>query len=225
MLAVVGHATPVFAQAEEAPEGYQPPAGIPISTEPSRAKSQEEAAEHRWVLSIDPRFVVGLNGQEPRIGYGAGVSIGRALVVRGVLRFGLGGSFAYERLQHERAAALGLSGGLQATSHASFSADLRVDALLRAGRIRPWGSLGPALSIAQYSEPASIDLPNGVAATRVLPALRAGLGLAVLVWHSIEVGARFEWLVTFDGKTLGSPPVQAYTPGTFSIGVDLGFRF
>jgi hypothetical protein len=218
-----------FGQAEEAPEEYQPPPGVPMSPEPSHAASQQEASDHRWLVAVQPRFVIGLSGagELPRIGYGFGLNVGRALVVRGAVRLGIGASFAYDRVAYggKQDAQQNISNAVESIAHASFSADVRLDALLLAGRIRPWAMLGPALSVATYSEPAPTQFSANPSSTHALPGLRAAVGLAGLVWRSLELGAHLEWLVTFDGPSLGTPPVQPLTPGTFSVGLDVGFRF
>jgi hypothetical protein len=200
-----------------------------MSPEPSHAAAQQEASDHRWLVAVQPRLVIGLsgNGELPRVGYGFGLNIGRALLVRGAVRLGLGASFAYDRVAYDNKqdSQQNFSNSVTSIAHASFSADLRLDALLLAGRIRPWAMLGPALSVATYSEPAPPQASSGPSSTHALPALRAAVGLAGLVWRSLELGAHLEWLVTFDGPSLGTPPVQPLTPGTFSVGLDVGFRF
>lgn len=218
-----------FAQAEEAPASYEPPPGVPISAAPSRIASEREARARLWTLSVQPRFVVAMGDGAglPRIGFGAGVSVGRALLVRGRGRLGLGASFSYERHQHERVPPPDLENGdtVQWLSHAAFSIDLRVDGLFASGVVRPWATLGPAVSIAAYSDPPSPGNKDGLAVTQVLPALRAAFGVAGTVAASVEVGGRVEWVATFKGDAFGAPPVRPTVPGNFSVGLDVGFRF
>ncbi len=180
---------------------------------------------------MQPRLVIALGDGGgsglPRVGFGGGVSAGRALFIRGRMRIGLGFSFAYERYQHETRPAPSYQSGdtTQSLSHSSFSIDLRLDGLAFGGRIRPWAMLGPAMSVAVYSDVPSEDNPAGVSETAILPGLRAALGLGVAVGRGVEVGVRTEWLATFTDRAVGTPQVKPFSPGNFSLGIDVGFRF
>ena len=219
-----------LAQAEPAPEGYEPPPGVPISIDPRRVACEREARLHRWLLWLDPRFVVSMgNGDDglQRLGFGAGVGISGAFAVFGRSRLSLGVSFAYERRQETRVPPPNLSNGdtVAYAAHASFSADLKLDAFFLEGALRPWIAIGPAMSVASYSSPPIVADPMPVSATSVLPGLRAGVGIAGEVSPRIEVGGRVEWLATFGGDALGMRGIRPLTPGDFSVGIDVGFRF
>ncbi len=220
-----------YAQAEVAPDSYVPPPGVPISTDPRDVAAEQEARRRLWIIALQPRLVVALGDGGgsglPRVGFGGGVSVGRALFVRGRTRLGLGFGFGYERYQHETKPAPSFQMGdtTQSLSHASFSVDVRLDGLVFGGRVRPWASLGPAMSIASYADVQSDGNPSGVSETAILPALRAAVGLGVEVGSGIEVGARGEWLATFTSPAVGTPQVRPFSPGNFSLGIDVGFRF
>jgi len=230
-----------YAQAEVAPVGYEPPAGVPVSKDPRQVKCEHEAQVHLWNITVQPRLVIALgdgNGSGlPRFGYGAGASFSRAVLVFGRVRLGLGITFSYERQQHEtvRAPSFQVGDTTQFLSHASFSADVKLESFYLRGVLRPWIALGPALSIASYSEPPSTAFQDGIKNTSVLPGLRAGVGIAGTVTNGVEIGGRAEWLATFNGPQLGEfvstdpmlarKPITPMTPGNFSVGVDVGFRF
>jgi hypothetical protein len=230
-LALLASAGRAAAQAEAAPPGYEPPPGVPMSADPARLASEREARAHLWVLALQPRFVVALGDVDksglPRIGWGAGVSIGRAVFVRGRARFGLGLSFSYERQQHERVPPPSLANGqtTQWLSHAAFSADLRLDGLFFSGVMRPWVTLGPAMSVAAYANPPTAGAPDGVSIVQVLGGLRAAAGIAAVVASTVELGGRVECVATFGSDPVDMPPVRPLVPGNFSVGVDVGFRF
>ncbi len=213
------------AQAEVAPDDYTPPEGVPISEDPRVTASKREAKSRLWLVELQPRVVVplGKSVDLPWVGFGFGVGLSRGLLVIGRARLGLGVSFAYERLQHTVTAppSFMLEGSTQSLAHASFSLDLRLEGFVASGKVRPWAALGPAMSLATYADP-RIKVYD----VAVLPALRAGIGCAVEVGSGVEVGGRAEWLATFAGNTVPStPPANPFRPGTFALGVDVGFRF
>ena len=216
-------------QAEVAPESYEPPPGVAMSEDPSLADARREAQERRWLIGVQPRLVIamGTPGGLPRVGWGAGVNASRAVLVMGRARVGLGLSFSYERVQHDKApsAASKLQSGTQWLSHAAFSADLKLEIFTAGGKVRPWAMIGPAMSIAMYADPPSDGNPDGSYETAVLPALRAAVGCGVEVGHAVEVGGRLEWLATFNGHKIAATDINPFLPGNFSIGVDVGFRF
>ena len=230
-----------FAQAEVAPEGYEPPAGVPVSKDPRQLECEREAHAHLWNVTAQPRLVIALGDGKgaglPRFGFGAGASFSRAVLVFGRTRLGLGITFAYERQQHEtvRAPSFQVGDTTQFLSHASFSVDVKLETFYLRGVLRPWLALGPALSIASYSEPPSTQFSEGLKNTSVLPGLRASVGIAGTVSTGVEIGGRAEWLATFNGPALGEFPspdpmlarkaITPMTPGNFSVGVDVGFRF
>ena len=113
----------------------------------------------------------------------------------------------------------------QSVSQASFSIDLRLDGLYLEGALRPWVTLGPAMSVGSYSDPPSEGTPEGVSIVSVLGGLRAAAGLAYEIGRLCELGLRVETLAIFAGPTVGSPAVRPLSPGNFSVGVDVGFRF
>lgn len=221
------------AQAELAPESYEPPAGVamtPSPPSPAVLAAEAEAKKRLWVLTGDPRFVVSMGSGKgvPRYGYGVGVSIARALFVRGTGRIGLGFSFSYERVQHDEHYKSTLTQDAfdltHSISHAAFSLDLRLDGLTLWGRVRPWVLIGPAFSIGNYAEGTSRN-NNQVTSVRVLPAMRVGAGVGVDLVKGVEVGLHLEVLPTFNGTQVGMLGTDPFTPGNFSLGIDVGFRF
>ena len=218
-----------FGQAEEAPEGYVPPNGVPVSYDPRPVAAEHENARVKWLVAVNPRLVVALGTPAglPRLGYGIGFSIGRALVVRGRLRLGLGAGFSYEHVQREKHPPAGLENGdiVQQLSQFGFSLDLRIDGIVGGGIVRPWVSLGPAFSVGDYKDPPSSTNPKGIERAAVVPALRASLGIGFRVWGQVELGPRFEWLATFGGPQVGAAEDAVFRPGNFSIGLDGGLRF
>ena len=219
-----------FGQAEVAPATYEPPPGVPISIDPRRVACEHEARRRRWLLWANPRLVVSLgDGSDSlqRIGFGAGVGISGAFAVFGRSRLSLGVSFSYERRQETRIPPPNLANGdtVAWASHASFSADLKLDAFFLEGVLRPWIALGPAMSVAAYSSPPIAADPTPVSVVSVLPGLRAGLGIAGEVGAHVEIGGRVEWLATFLGDALGARGIRPLTPGNFSVAIDVGFRF
>ena len=221
-----GHA---FGQAEEAPAGYLPPNGVPVSYDPRPVAAERENARLKWIVAVNPRLVVALGTPAglPRIGYGVGFFIGRALVVHGRLRLGLGAGFSFEHVQREKHPPMGLENGdiVQELSHFGFSLDLRIDGIVANGIVRPWVTIGPAFSVGDYKDPPSTENPKGIERAAVVPALRAALGIAFRVWEQVELGPRFEWLATFGGPDVGSAMDGVFHPGNFSVGLDGGVRF
>lgn len=195
-----------------------------MTEDPRVTAAKHEARRRLWLVEVQPRLVIPLGNAVdlPWVGFGFGVGLSRGLLVMGRARLGLGISFAYERLQHEVSAppSFMLEGSTQSLAHASFSLDLRLEGFVASGRVRPWVAAGPAMSVATYADPR-----QRLYEVAVLPALRAGLGCAVEVGSGVEVGGRAEWLATFAGRAVGDPPVNPFRPGTFALGVDVGFRF
>jgi hypothetical protein len=227
---VVARATPARAQAEPAPEGYEPPRGVPMSVDPRYIACEHEARARRWVLWVDPRLVLSMgDGSDSllRVGWGLGVGISGAFVVFGRSRLSLGVSFTYERRQQTEVPPQDIANGdtIKWTSHAAFSLDLKLDGLYLGGVLRPWVAIGPAMSIAAFNAPPTLDDQAGLHDTSVLGGLRAGVGLAGEVASHVEIGGRAEWLAVFGGDPLGNVKVRPYTPGNFSVGLDVGFRF
>ncbi|MEO6952539.1 MAG: hypothetical protein ABI321_12045, partial [Polyangia bacterium] len=163
----------------------------------------------------------------PRIGFGIGLSVGRALIVRGRLRIGLGAGFSFERVQRHLASAAQLESGnpVQGLSQYGFSADLRIDGIVANGFVRPWVTLGPGFSVGTYTAPVSTDNPRGVDRAAIVAAFRAAVGVGFRVWGQVELGPRFEWLATFGGPEVGAAKDGVFRPGNFSIGLDGGARF
>jgi hypothetical protein len=229
-LALLLAAAQAHAQAEPAPEGYEPPPGVPISIDPRRVACEREARQHRWLLWVNPRFVVSMgNGSDglQRLGFGAGLGISGAFAVFGRARLSLGVSFAYERRQETRVPPPSLANGdtVAYASQASFSADLKLDGFFLEGVLRPWVSIGPAMSVATYSSPPIVEDPMPVSDTSILGGVRAAVGIAGVVGARVEIGGRGEWLATFGEDPLGMRRIHPRSPGNFALAVDVGFRF
>jgi hypothetical protein len=231
LVAALGPVRNAYAQAEPAPEGYEPPSGVPISMDPRRKEDEREARRHRWVLAVQPRLVIALasnqGDQLPLVGFGAGVGLSGAFAIFGRSRLAIGFSFAYERRQHTDVPPPMIENGdtIEYDAHASFSADLKLESFFLGGVLRPWVMIGPAMSVATYSRPPTLADQAGLYNTQVLPGLRAGAGLAGHVAANVEIGGRVECLATFNDHALGVNGIHPLTPGNFSVGLDVGFRF
>jgi hypothetical protein len=210
-----------FAQAEPAPESYRPPRqpGMP---QPHEAQQREADSKlPKWHIAVAPHlnFLFGDTGL-PLIGYGGGVQVTRALLPLGRGRFGLGADFAYDRFSHDLKTTA-FSSSSQFVAHATFAAMLVVDGI--AGRVRPWIALGGGFSVANYESPMSPADPKGTSIVGVAGLLKLALGFGVRIYEGFELGLRGDFDLTFsDQQAMGK---SVWSPGLFSLGLDLGFRF
>lgn len=197
------------AQAEPAPPEYVPPGRHePEPPPPSPLK---------WHLAANARLVVPLGSTPPDlapVGWGGGVQLTRALIDLGRMRFGVGGDFAYERIQHSSDEFL---------SHMAFAALLVLDGIL--GRVRPWVTAGAGISVAEYRKPATEVMPMAINVDAVVPLVQLALGLDVELARNVDIGVGGALDLTFSSLTVGAPPVQAFQPGLFSARLGIGFRF
>lgn len=180
----------------------------------------------KWHVAVDARLAVPMGTAPtglPPVGWGAGVSLARALVELGRLRLGVGADFAYQRVQRDKTSSIPFGPTQQFLSHMTFAALFVVDAIL--GRLRPWLAAGAGLSVAQYRDPPTDVSQTDVNANTVLPLLQLALGLGVELTHNVDLGLGGQVDLTFSSLSFGSPPRQPFQPGMFSLRLDLGFRF
>jgi hypothetical protein len=206
-----------WAQAEPAPPEYVPPGKEPEPPPPSPLK---------WHLAVDARLAVPLGTRPPgliSVGWGAGVALSRALVELGRLRFGLGADFAYQRVQSSHHSNITLGDVEQDLSHMTFAGLLVFDGIL--GRVRPWLAVGGGFSVAQYNNPATDATQTDVALTTVVPLVQLATGLGVEIKHGVDLGLSGQLDFTFSGQQTGTPPLHVFSPGLFSLRLDVGFRF
>lgn len=201
--------TLAWAQAEPAPPEYVPPGRHePEPPPPSPLK---------WHLAANARLVVPLGSTPPDlapVGWGGGVQLTRALIDLGRMRFGVGGDFAYQRIQHSSDEFL---------SHMTFAALLVLDGIF--GRVRPWVTAGAGISVAEYRKPATEVMPMAINVDAVVPLVQLALGLDVELARNVDIGVGGALDLTFSSLTVGAPPVQAFQPGLFSARLGIGFRF
>lgn len=201
--------TLAWAQAEPAPPEYVPPGRHePEPPPPSPLK---------WHLAANARLAVPLGPTPPdlaAVGWGGGVQLTRALIDLGRMRFGVGGDFAYERIQHSSDEFL---------SHMTFAALLVLDGIF--GRVRPWVTAGAGISVAEYRKPATEVMPMAINVDAVVPLVQLALGLDVELARNVDIGVGGALDLTFSSLTVGAPPVQAFQPGLFSARLGIGFRF
>jgi hypothetical protein len=205
------------AQAEPAPPGYVPPGHEKLPPPPS---------PYKWHASVDADLVVPLGtrpGALPPVGWGAGVQLSRALVDVGRLRFGVGASFAYRRVQHDVKTTIPFGDTQQFLSHMTFAGLLMLDGIF--GRLHPWFGAGGGVSVAQWADPATTPGMMSTRLQNVVPLVQIALGLDVEVWRRMEVGIAAEMDPTFSSTTVGNPARTAFSPGFFALRVGVGFRF
>jgi hypothetical protein len=239
-LGAVAVPSPARAQAEQAPPDYVPPGapaaepGQPAPATPVQPGIADPGsspappppawdAQPKWHIAIGPRMAVQLGDGPvglPRIGYGGGVQVVRALVPLKRLRFGVGVDFAYDRIYRDKVAP---ESGTQFLSHASFAALGVFDGLF--GRVRPWLALGGGLSVASYEDPPAFVGAKGSSELAAVGLVHVGLGLGVRIYESFELGLRGDFNFTFSDVRVGTPSRQPFQPGLFALGLDLGFRF
>lgn len=212
-------------QAEPAPPGYVPPA------QPSGPSAGPPAgppdAGSMWHLSVGARLSVRLGSEQPAlptVGYGAGVQLGRVLVVLGPIRLGAAFDFGYDRFAHDKASTPMVVYGnyTQYVSHAAFAGVVVADALV--DRLRLWGAAGAGASIAHYEDPAPGAAPL-VSETDILPVVKLATGAGWAFEERIEIGLHVELELLFSSVRAGSPPQPLFGPGIVAFGFDLGLRF
>jgi hypothetical protein len=230
-------ATPpqLLAQAEPAPDDYVPPGhSRPDPTTPPRPPNL-----HPWVLSLEASLVAKLTTVSPAlppIGWGAGITITRALAFFGPMRFGLGAQFGYQRIEHLKIVNMNNADGLaqalnfgeQFLAHTTFAALLVLDGIF--GRLRPWFDAGAGFSVAQYYDPATMAGTPSINVTDVVGLITLATGVSVLITRGIEVGlaGHFDFLVSSRNEpAVGTttPTFSTFSPGLFSARLQVGFRF
>ena len=199
-----------WAQAEPAPPGYVPPGHHePEEPPPSPLK---------WHVSANARLAVPLGtvpAELASVGYGGGIQLTRALVDFGRMRFGVGADFAYQRIPHSTDDFL---------SDMTFAALLVLDGIF--GRVRPWLTAGAGLAVDEYRKPADpMTMAVAIDANAVVPLVQLALGLDVEISHNVDIGVGAGLDLTFSSLSVGSPPIQAFQPGLFSVRLGVGFRF
>ena len=222
----------VLAQAEPAPDDYVPPGHFrsqPVGEPPVKPYPKP------WLIAVDASlpFTLGtVSPTLPPVGWGAGLTIARALLNYGHLRLGIGAQFAYQRLQHEKHSEVVFGDLTQAVAHTTFAGMLFVDEIF--GRVRPWFDIGGGFSVAQYFDPGTDGTMQDVTAVAVVPLLQLAAGVSVEIKRGIELGLGGHFDLTFSDIDRG-PPVPmgeqstplhtVFAPGLVSVRLQLGFRF
>jgi hypothetical protein len=209
-------------QAEPAPPGYVPPSR-PQGAAPAEAPN----VGPMWHLVAGARLSLRLGESSsplPRVGYGAGVQLGRVIITLGLVRFGAAFDFAYDRFAHDKVTTAMVVYGnhTQYVSHAAFAGDLVTDAFV--GRLRLWGAAGAGASISHYEDPAPGG-PPVVSETDVLPVLKFATGAGWAFVERIEIGLHVEVELLFSSVRGGTPPQELFGPGVVAFGFDLGLHF
>jgi hypothetical protein len=207
----------VEAQAEPAPPEYVPP---------GHEKPPPPPSPYRWHIGVDAQLVAPLGARPPSlpsVGWGAGVQLSRALVDLGRLRFGLGASFGYHRVQHDITTTIPFGDTQEFLSHMTFAGLLVLDGIF--GRLRPWLGAGAGVSVAQFRNPPATASQASINLQEVVPLVTIALGLDVEVYKRIEVGLSGEVEPTFSSTSLGTPPRTPFSPGLFALHLGVGFRF
>ena len=224
----------VLAQAEPAPDDYVPPnhrrPDDPEYGAPAKAYPKP------WLLTVDASlpFTLGtVSPTLPPVGWGAGLSIGRAVINAGHTRLGFGVHFDYQRLQHEKSSEVRFGDLTQSLAHTTFSGFLFGDGIW--GRLRPWIEIGGGFSVAQYFDPDTTGTLPDVSATAVVGLFQLEVGLAVEIKRGVEIGLAGHLDTTFSDIERGAPakpdmtppPPQyrVFSPGLASLRLQLGFRF
>jgi hypothetical protein len=228
LLTLVGAVGVARGQAEPAPAGYVPPGWTHPVGPPPPPVERRWASQPKWHLGVAPRldFMLGNTPDGvPLIGFGGSVAIDRAVAPIGVMRFGVGMAFAYDKWQHDRTTT-GTEGGTvhlgtQSIGEASFIARALVDGLF--GRVRPWLALGGGLSVAHYNQPPGANgMIAGVVDDSVLPLVHGALGFGVDVYRGFDIGLHGECNGTFLSPTKDNHDL--YGSGFCLLSLDLGFR-
>jgi hypothetical protein len=205
------------AQAEPAPPEYVPP---------GHEKPPPPPSPYKWHIAVEAELVAplaDLPATLPRVGWGAGVQLSRALVDVGRLRFGLGASFGYHRVQDNITSHVPFGSVEQFVSHMTFAGLLMLDGIF--GRLHPWFGAGAGLSVAQYNLPPAEVSQTGTSLQQVVPLVQVGLGLDVEVYKNVEITLAGEIDATFSSTTTGMPPRTPFAPGFFALRHGIGFRF
>jgi hypothetical protein len=228
-LLALGATRAAWAQAEPAPAGYVPPPAPNGGASPAPDERAHVALARPWHIAVFPRLDFRLGSGPPTlplVGYGAGVEVSRALLEYRALRLGLAIDFAYDRFAHERGNEVLAPYGshTQYAGHAEFALLALLD--LPIGRVRPWLAGGGGLSVSSYEDPAVTGgPPAGDSKVEAVPLVKAALGVAVTVYHSVDVGLRGDFTLLFSSTAVGMPARQVFAPGLATLALDLGFRF
>jgi hypothetical protein len=209
-----------WGQAEPAPESYRPPK-TPGMPQPQQAQQRRADSQlPKWHIAVAPHMnVLYSDIGIPRVGFGAGVQVTRALVPIGPARFGVGADFAYDRFQHDVKTSM-FTSDTEFVAHATFAGLLVVDAIVR--RLRPWLALGGGFSVANFERP-SLMASQAVSRVGVAGLVKLAVGLGVRVYEGFELGLRSDFVITISGENVDGKDV--WQPGYYSLGLDLGFRF
>lgn len=214
---VAGSPSRAWAQAEPAPPEYVPP---------GHEKPAPPPSPYRWHIGVDADLAVPLGALPPSlppVGWGAAVQIARALADLGRLRLGLGASFAYRRVQHDKTSAIPFGDTQQFVSHMTFAGLLMLDGIF--GRVRPWLGVGGGVSVAQYQNPATEPSQSATNLGAVLPLIQVAAGVGVEVWKHMDIGLAGEIDPTFSSVAIGMPARTVFSPGLFALRLGAGFRF
>jgi hypothetical protein len=222
----------VLAQAEPAPDDYVPPGhSRPDESEGPPVKPYPKP----WLLTLDASlpFTLGtVSPTLPPVGWGASLSIARALLNFGRLRLGIGAQFGYQRLQHEKHSEVVFGDLTQSVADTTFAGMLFADGIF--GRVRPWFDIGGGFAVAQYFDPGTDGLQQDVRANAVVPLLQIAAGFGIYITRGIELGLAGHFDLTFSDVDRGEPvdagktPTSVHTvfaPGLVSLRLQLGFRF
>jgi|GEM_PF-6250756 len=199
---------------------YDPPRTAPDPQPPTAERPVRLRDQPRWRMSVAPRMSIRIgDGPDglPRIGYGAGVHLLRAIGVFGPLRLGLGASFAYDRLATDREA------GTQALAHYSFAAFGVLDTIV--SRFRPFLTVGGGFSVGTYREPTTVIGAQNIDLTEAMGVVQLGLGFGVRIMQGFEVGLRGELDLTFSNTAVGPLARHPFSPGVFAACLDLAAAF
>lgn len=219
----------VWAQAEPAPSSYVPPG----KSEPDPTTAPAPTPPP-WHIAIDFRLVASLDEVSatlPRVGWGGGLNLSRAVFHRGPLRFGLGIDFAYNNIENSKQIVAPETGNSRHyLSHATIAPQIVMDSI--SGRLRPFLAVGFGLSVGHYYEaPRDLTMAKIVDDVDVLPMAQLQLGLDVAVWRTLEVGLVASLDLTFSNRTQTSPDdpmgtaYSIFSPGIFMLQLQCGFRF
>jgi hypothetical protein len=206
-----------WAQAEAAPPEYVPP---------GHEKPPPPPSPYKWHIAVEAELVAPIGARPsslPPVGWGASVQLSRALVDVGRLRFGLGASFAYHRVQDDIKSTIPFGNVQQYLAHMTFAGLLVLDGIF--GRLHPWLGAGAGVSVAQYSLPPSSPSDSGVSLQEVVPLIQIALGLDVEIYKRVEITLAAELDPTFSSRAVGTPPRTPFAPGLFVVRHGVGFRF
>jgi hypothetical protein len=225
----------LLAQAEPAPDDYVPPG----HSRPDPTTVPQRTSLHPWVVALEANLVLKLSTISPAlppVGWGAGVTITRAIANFGHMRFGFGGQFGYQRIEHLKVThGLDADGnnqtlnfGEQFQANTTFAALLVLDGIF--GRVRPFFDAGAGLSVAQYYDPTTVAERQTINDTDVIGLITLAAGVAVEITRGIEIGVagHFDFLISSRKEPPAettTPAYSVFSPGIFSVRLQLGFRF